>query len=197
MFATYKGSNTGAVFDPEGETVAMVLSSAKSTEIYLSDRFGRSPQRLTNNRSSEVSPTWAPDGRRLAITSDQLGSPQIYLLDKQSGEMSRVRIPERNYCAEPDWNPVDPDWLVMTVGVGRFFQIAIHNLATGETRVLTEHQGDGVEPTWTSDGRHIVYTVRDAGTKRLQLLDSVTGETAALHSTRFGEASEASFVYPY
>lgn len=197
MFATYKGSNTGAVFSPDGEQVAMVLSSNKSTEIYLSDNFGRSPKRITNNRSSELSPSWAPDGKRMAITSDQLGSPQIFILDPSNGNMDRVNVTVSNYCAEPAWNPVDPDWIALTVGINSYFQIAIHNLKTGTTRILTDHQGDGVEPTWTADGRHLIYTVREHGTKRLQLIDTVTGHTAALHTARFGEASEASFVYPF
>ena len=63
--------------------------------------------------------------------------------------------------------------------------------------MVTEHSGDGVEPEWTNDGRHLIYTVRDGTTKRLQLIDTVTGKTTALHSARFGDASEASFVYPY
>ena len=195
MFATYKGSNTGAVFSPKGDEVAMVLSSNKSTEIYISDSFGRRPTRLTDNRSSELSPSWSPDGKQLAVTSDQLGTPQIYILDRSTGSMKRVNITESRYCAEPDWNPVDPDWIALTVGVGSYFQVAIHNLKTNETRVLTDQDGDGVEPVWVSDGRHIIYTVREAGTKRLQLIDTVSGHTAALHSPRFGEASEASFVY--
>ena len=195
MFATYKGSNTGAIFSPKGDEVAMVLSSNKSTEIYISDSFGRRPVRLTDNRSSELSPSWSPDGKQLAVTSDQLGTPQIYILNRSTGGMKRVNITESRYCAEPDWNPVDPDWIALTVGVGSYFQVAIHNLKTNETRVLTDQEGDGVEPVWVSDGRHLIYTVREAGTKRLQLIDTVSGHTAALHSTRFGEASEASFVY--
>ncbi len=197
MFATYKGSNTGAEFSPDGEEVAMVLSSNKSTEIYVSDNFGRRPKRITNNRSSELSPSWSPDGKKMAVTSDNLGSPQIFLLDKESGNMDRVNITVSNYCAEPAWNPVDPDWIALTVGINSYFQIAIHNLKTGTTRVLTDHQGDGVEPTWAADGRHIIYTVRERGTKRLQLIDTVTGHTAALHTARFGEASEVSYVYPF
>ena len=195
MFATYKGSNTGAVFSPKGDEVAMVLSSNKSTEIYVSDSFGRRPKRLTDNRSSELSPSWSPDGKKLAVTSDELGTPQIYILDRTTGSMKRVNITVSRYCAEPDWNPVDPDWIALTVGVGSYFQVAIHNLKTNETRVLTHQEGDGVEPVWVSDGRHIIYTVREAGTKRLQLIDTVSGHTAALHSPRFGEASEANFVY--
>jgi TolB protein len=197
MFATYKGSNTGAEFSKDGAEVAMVLSSSRSSEIYIADAFGRNPKRITENRSSELSPSWSPDGKMLAVTSDQMGTPQIFVLNRASGAMERVRITVSQYCAEPAWNPVDPDWIALTIGVKQTFQIAIHNLKTGETRVLTEHTGDGVEPAWMADGRHLVYTVREGGTKRLQLIDSATGHTAALHSPRFGEASEAAFVYPF
>ncbi len=197
MFATYKGSNTGAAYSTQGTEVAMVLSSSTSTEIYISDNEGRRPKRITNNRSSETSPSWSAKGDQLLITSDRLGSPQIFLLDRFSGNMERVNITLSRYCAEPAWNPVNPNILAVTVGVEGLFQIAIHDMSTGESQLVTQHSGDGVEPEWTNDGRHLIYTVRDGSTKRLQLIDTVTGKSTALHSARFGDASEASFVYPY
>lgn len=197
MFANYKGSNTGAVFSPDGKEVSMVLSSSKSTEIYISDNVGRYPKRLTNNKSAEISPAWSPDGQRLLVVSDQMGSPQIFTIDRNTQAMQRVNITISTYCVEPSWNPVRQDWIALTVGVGKTFQIAMHNLKTGETQLLTDHKGDGIEPVWMRDGRHLIYSLREGSTKRLHLLDTQTGHTTALHSARFGEASEADFVYPF
>lgn len=194
-FATYRGVNNGAAFSPDGSRVAMVLSSSGNPELYVSDPSGRTPQRLTRNRSAEASPTWSPDGRRIAVTSDQLGKPQIFIYDLQSKDFSRVRTNISGYCAEPVWNPADPSLLAFTISQGGEFEIAVFDFNSGKSRTVSSGAGDAIEPCWLNDGRHLIYTQRQAGKTSLRILDTVTGSSAALHSPTFGNASQASFVY--
>ena len=195
-FATYKGTNTGAAYSPDGSKVAMILSSSGNAELYVSGADGSYPKRLTNNRSLEASPTWSPDGRRIVFTSDQPGKPQLYGIAVGGGGVTRLRTDISGYCAEPAWNPRNPDIIAFTAAVSGGFQIALYDISKGSSRFLSTQSGDGVEPWWLNDGRHLLYTVRSAGGTRVHLLDSETGRSVPLHSGRFGNSSQPNFVMP-
>lgn len=195
-FAAYKGTNTGAVFSPDGTRVAMVLSSSGNAELYVSGADGRYPKRLTNNRSLEASPSWSPDGRKIVFTSDQLGKPQLFGIASSGGAVSRVPTNISRYCSEPAWNPRDPRLIAFTAAETDGFQIALFDSATGKSRFLTSVPGDGIEPAWLNDGRHLLFTVRNEGRTRVHLLDTETGSHSPLHSNRFGDSSQANFVMP-
>ncbi|MFP4352822.1 MAG: hypothetical protein ACLFSZ_08615 [Puniceicoccaceae bacterium] len=195
-FATYKGTNTGAAYSPDGSKVAMILSSSGNAELYVSGADGSYPKRLTNNRSLEASPTWSPGGRRIVFTSDEPGKPQLYGIAATGGAATRLRTDISGYCSEPAWNPRDPDLIAFTAAVSDGFQIALYDVSKGASRFLTTGTGDGVEPWWLNDGRHLLYTVRSGGGTRVHLLDTETGRSAPLHSGRFGNSSQPNFVMP-
>lgn len=173
----------------------MSLSSSGNAEIYVGDSAGKKPRRLTTNKSAETSPTWSPDGRRLAFTSDARGKPQIYEISANGGPMRRIPTNVSSYCAEPAWNPVKENLIAFTAAVSGGFQIALYDFKTRSSTILTTVSQSAVEPTWLNDGRHLVFTKRQNGRTRLMLLDTETKKVSALHVPDFGDASSASFVY--
>ncbi|MGE9289598.1 MAG: biopolymer transporter Tol [Puniceicoccales bacterium] len=196
-FATYKGTNTGATYSPDGSRVAMILSSSGNAELYVSAATGRYPKRLTNNRSLEASPTWSPDGSKIVFTSDQMGKPQLYGISSSGGSMSRLPTNISGYCSEPAWNPRNDRLIAFTAAESGRFQVALYDTATRKSKFLTTRAGDAIEPAWLNDGRHLLYTARESGHTRLYILDTETGSSSPLHSQRFGNASQANFVMPH
>jgi TolB protein len=194
--ATFKGTNSGGAFSPDGRRIAMALSGAGNadTEIYVADANGRNPRKLTDNRSLEASPSWSPDGRRLVFTSDAPGGPQLFEMPSTGGPMRRIPTNVSRYCSEPAWNPVDASRIAFTAAVGGGFQIAVYDAETGSSEILTGGPSS-VEPAWLRDGRHLVFTRRDAGRTRLMLLDTETKQVVPLHQPGFGDASSASYTY--
>ena len=55
-FASFRGTNSGARFSPDGSRVAMVLSGEGSSEIYVSNPEGRNVARRTHYESVKASP---------------------------------------------------------------------------------------------------------------------------------------------
>lgn len=193
--ATFKGTNTGGAFSPDGRQIAMALSGTGNSEIYVADASGRNVRRLTTNNSLEASPDWSPDGRRIVFESDAPGSPQLYEISASGGPMRRIPTNISNFCSEPAWNPVDANRIAFTVATGGGFQIAVYDFSKRKSEILTSVADSAVEPAWLNDGRHLVFTRRQAGRTRLMVLDTQTKQVRPLHRPEFGDASAASFVY--
>lgn len=192
--ATFRGLNSGGSWSPRGDMLALTLSSSGNPEVYLSDPDGNKFKRLTRTNSVEAGPSFSPDGSRVIFTSDLPGRPQLYIVDIAGGPMNRVPTNISNYCAEGTWNPVDPNLIAFTAGVGKGFQVAIYDFAKRQSKIISREAGDALEPTWLADGRHLVYTARVGKTRQLMLIDTETGKTSPLSSLKFGNAYQANFV---
>lgn len=196
VFLSFNGVNTGASYSPDGQSVAMILSGTGNAELYTIRSDCTSMVRLTKNKNLESDPSWSPDGARIVFASDTPGKPQLYVIDATGGQMHRLPTTVSNYCAEPSWNPADANQIAFTVAQSGTFQVAVFDVAAGESRVLTSGSSDAVEPCWTRDGRHLIYTERTPNHRRLVLLDTVTGHKAYLNSAEWGDASQVDYVYP-
>ena len=110
--------------------------------------------------------------------------------------MTRIPTDISGYCAEPAWNPVHEHLIAFTIAQAGEFEVALYDAKARQSRTLTKGAGDAVEPCWTRDGRHLIYTERSANSRRLVLLDTETGHKAYLHNTNWGQASQAAYAYP-
>jgi TolB protein len=192
--AGFRGLNTGGSWSPKGDLIALVLSSSGNPEIYLSDPQGGKFRRLTHTPAIEAGPSFSPDCGRVVFASDLPGKPQLYVMDVTGGPMRRLATNISNYCAEPVWNPRDPNQIAFTAGVGSGFQVALYDFTKHTSKILTHEAGDAVEPTWLNDGRHLIYTARTSGTRQLTVLDTETDKATPLNSFKFGRAYQASFA---
>ena len=195
-FVSFKGTNSGARFSPDGQNVAMVLSGEGNPEIYVGNAQGRLITRKTRTRAIESSPCFSPDGSQLVFTSDAAGGPQLYLMSASGGEARRLATRLSGYCAEPDWSKADPSKIIFTVKMGRGFQLAVYDLKAGIAKVVSKASADAVEPSWLADGRHVVFSSRSAGASSLWILDTENGKATQVSSPSGGKISEASVLDP-
>ena len=195
-FESFKGTNSGARFSPDGEHVAMVLSGEGTTEIYLSDAQGRRVTRLTRRDSVKSSPCFSPDGSRIVFASGEGSHPQLYVMSAQGGGMQRISFGLSSYCAEPDWSRGNPNRIAYTIGVGaNHYQTAVLDFSKHESVQVSKAPFDAIEPCWLPDGRHLVYTARDRTHSILAILDSETGKSTQISPVSFGPALHAD-VWP-
>lgn len=195
-FVSFKGTNSGARYSPNGSQVAMVLSGEGNAEIYVSDANGKRVSRRTRTDAVEASPCFSPDGGRIVFTSDAAGGPQLYIIPAGGGSMQRVPTNISGYCAEPDWSRANPNKIAFTARIGRGYQIAVHDFSKGKSAQASNAPFDGVEPSWLPDGRHLVYTARDRTTSRICILDTESGASMPISPTSFGPALQASVWAP-
>jgi TolB protein len=196
-FVSFKGTNSGARFSPNGSQVAMVLSGEGNPEIYVSNAQGRGVARRTRTSTVEASPAWSPDGSRLVFTSDAAGGPQLYVMSAAGGPAQRLATNISGYCAEPDWSFGDPNKIAFTTRVGSGYKIAVYDMSRrGAATVVSKAPADAVEPSWMADGRHIIYTERAANSRSIYLLDTETGKRTRLSPTQLRQTSQVSVHAP-
>ena len=59
---------------------------------------------MTDNWGIDVSPSFSPDGKKMAFVSKRSGTPQIYVKDLESGTVVRLTFQGR-YNTSPAWSP--------------------------------------------------------------------------------------------
>lgn len=192
-FVSFRGTNSGARFSPNGQQVAMVLSGEGTPEIYVSNAQGRQVTRKTRSDAVKSSPCFSPDGARLVFAME--AGPQLYTMAAAGGSPQRLTT-GFSYNAEPDWSRGNPNRIACTVRVGRQYQIARYDFAKGSAEVVSKADFDGIEPSWLADGRHLVYTARDRSTSVLCVLDTETGQSRRISPASFGSALQASVWTP-
>jgi len=192
-FVSFKGTNSGARFSPNGSQVAMVLSGEGTPEIYVSNAQGRGVARKTRSDAVKSSPCFSPDGTRLVFAGEP--GPQLYTMPVNGGAPTRLTSGISSYCAEPDWSRANPNRIAFTIRVGRNFQID-YDFSKRASEQVSKAPFDGVEPNWLPDGRHLVYTARTSTTSRVCILDTETGKSTPISPTSFGSTLQANVWAP-
>jgi TolB protein len=189
-FVSFKGTNIGAHYSPDGRQVAMILSGEGEPEIYVSNAQGRGVSRRTHSDLTKASPCWSPDGSRLIFAMEP--GPQLYVMSASGGTPQRVTFDTSRYCAEPDWSRASPDKVAFTMMVGGSYQIGVLSVSQKKGEQVSKAPFDGIEPSWLPDGRHVVYTARTGSSSRVCILDTESGNSRPISPTGFGAALQAS-----
>ena len=95
------------------------LLSDRHSFVYLFEIATKKLDRLTANKKwDEASPSWSPDGLRIAFTSNHVADPdrdpssQIYVADAKAGSSEKAITPltTRAGRGKPEWSP-DGQWI--------------------------------------------------------------------------------------
>ena len=183
-----RGLNVGVTASRDGTRLAFTLSKDGNTEIYVMNVDGTNLTRLTRFWGEDVSPTWNPDGSRIAFVSSRSGHPQIYTMNSSDGSEVRRLTFQGNYNTEPNWSPRPGGGIVFTARDERNqFDIFVVDPESGEITRLTQDQGNNEGPSFSPDGRHIVFTSTRVGGGRKPFIMNSDGRNQRQLITRRGD----------
>jgi len=170
------GSFEGMSFAPryanDGSRMVMSIARNGTTNLYEMNLRSRKMRKLTDTRAIDTSPSYSPDGRQLVFESDRGGTQQLYIMNADGSNVHRISYGDGRY-ASPVWSPRG-DWIAFTKMKGGMFYIGIMRADGSGERVVD--QAFLVEgPTWSPNGRVLIYTRQDrSGGPRLYSID-ITG----------------------
>ena len=78
--------------------------------------------------------------------------------------------------------------------LGRAYQIAVLDLSTGQSKQVSQAPFDGIEPCWLADGRHLVFTARNASRSGIFILDTETGRGTPVSPSSLPSVLEANVL---
>jgi len=140
-FTTYLQVNIMTVAPDQSKIVFMAGDGARS-ELYLVDLSDNAKvKQLTSNNFSDRFPTFSPDGKRIVFHSDMDGNIELYVMELETDEITRVTF-NSAIDATSSWSP-DGNWLAFFSDQTGVLETFIQNIYTSE-RIQLTNGGDEV-----------------------------------------------------
>lgn len=162
--------------------IAYVTAAGVSPNInyalMVADSDGYNPQVLVRSREPLLSPSWSPDGKKLAYVSFERGDSAIYIQEIATGSRQVVSN-KKGINGAPAFSP-DGTKLALTLSYLGNPDIFIMDLASRETKRITNHFSIDTEAQWMPDGQSLVFTSDRSGKPQLYQVSVNGGDATRL-----------------
>jgi TolB protein len=170
-FPRFAGTNVSPAWAPDGSRIAFSSSQSGDPEIYVADASGHNLKRVTASAGPDVSPTWNPKtGAQIAFVSGRSGLPQVFTMEADGTNAQRMT--DQGYAVSPAWSP-NGQFLAFSwmrkygPGAPGAQDIYIMDIVSKQWVQLTHDGGRNDFPSWSPDGRHIVFQSTRSGSEQL------------------------------
>ena len=155
--------------------LSYVIKEGKRYRLVISDADGQNIRNAMNSGEPIISPSWSPDGKKVAYVSFEDRKPVIYVHELATGRRISLSNQKGNNSA-PAWSP-DGKKLAISLSKDGNTQIySINADGTGLQR-LTRGNTIDTEPQYSADGRYIYFTSDRGGNPQIYRM-SADGEQA-------------------
>jgi TolB protein len=152
-------------WSPDGRRIAYSANG----DIFVANADGTGAVNLTRHHSIDVSPTWSPDGRQIAFVSDRAGSPGIYVMNSNGGNVRKIT--SGGYSTDPAWSPnISVNRIAFVRVEGGEANIFTVNPDGSDVQKLTRGSRRNENPSWSPDGHYVSFSSTRGGAKNIYIM---------------------------
>jgi Tol biopolymer transport system component len=151
--------------DATSPDIAFVSSRDGDYAIFTMAADGGGERRLTEVEGAaeeslffQIDPAWSPDGARIAFASGRSGTSDIYVMNADGTETTRLTSTDEN-DAHPTWSAD-----ARTIAFTRAGDIYAMSADGSSPRRISDVLVEESDPAWSPDGNWIAYVRRTPGT---------------------------------
>lgn len=138
-------------------------------QLMVADYDGYNESSVVRGFEPLMSPTWSPDGKKLAYVSFENKRSQVFIQDLQTGRREVVAsFPRHN--GSPRFSP-DGSKLALVLSKSGSLHLYVLDMQSGRLSKLTHGRANNTEPFWTPDGKKLIYTSDQGGQPQIYELD--------------------------
>lgn len=187
----FPGLNGAPAWSPDGKQLAITLSKDGNPDIYILTLATGKLLRVTRHWSIDTEAVWTRDGKSIIYTSSRSGKPQLYRQSAFVKSRPERLTFEGGYNASASIS-ADGKQLAYVHGEGNVYRIAVMELATKSSRILTDGPLDE-SPEYAPNNSMILFASQE---KRQAVLAAVSVDGRQKQRLAFsdGEVREPSWA---
>ncbi|MEO5751545.1 MAG: Tol-Pal system beta propeller repeat protein TolB [Usitatibacter sp.] len=153
--------------------VTYVVKRGGRYELQVADADGFNAQSVLASNEPIMSPSWSPDGSRLAYVSFDQKKPMVVVQNLAQGT-TRVVAGFRGNNSAPAWSP-DGRFLAVALSKDGLTQIYRIPATGGDAERLTNSPGIDTQPAFSPDGQWISFTSDRGGSPQIYRMPASGG----------------------
>jgi TolB protein len=138
-------------------------------KLMLADSDGANEKILLSSSEPIISPSWSPDGKRVAYVSFETGIAKVFIQEISSGKREAV-LSKDTQISSPSWSP-DGKYLSLTLYQDGNAEIYILRLRDRTLTRMTNQFAIDTESSWSPKGNKILFTSGRSGSPQIYELD--------------------------
>ncbi len=145
--------------------IAFVSKNGRNYSLQVSDYDGENPATVLTSPEPIISPTWSPNGKRLAYVSFESRKPVVWVHDVTTGQRRAVANFKGSNSA-PAWSP-DGTQLAVALTQDGPTQVYLLNAEGGTPRRITSSGVIDTSPAFSPDGQYVLFTSDRGGSPQI------------------------------
>lgn len=149
-------------------------SDSKPYKLMVADYDGHNEQNLLRSTQPLMSPSWSPDGTKLAYVTFENQRSQIYIHELHSTRREKLTDFE-GINGAPVWSP-DGQKMAMVLSKDGNPEIYVMDIQRRDLQRITRNRAIDTEPSWYPDSKSLVFSSERGGKPQIYSVELATGK---------------------